>query len=200
MRASRFHSLSSPIVSLAALVLAAGLLSGCESTRKAVGLEKDAPDEFAVYSRAPLSLPPDYGLQPPAPGAARPVTEDTRAQAKSVLTASPAPSAGQAAARPGDQLAGATPGVQALLRAAGADRADPGIRALINTETRALAADGKKITDAIMFWSKPDEFGTAVDPAKEAKRIQENQALGKPINEGEVPTIGRKDDKYLFSW
>ena len=196
MRATGFKSL----ISLSVLVLGAGLLTGCDSARKAVGLEKDAPDEFSVYSRAPLSLPPDYGLQPPVPGAPRPVIDDTRAQAKSVLTNTPAPAPTAAPAGGNVQIAGATPGVQALLRAAGADQADPGIRSLVNTETRALSIDNKKITDAIMFWSKANEFGTAVDPAKEAKRIQENQALGKPLGEGEVPTIGRKDDRFLFNW
>ena len=58
------------------LVLLASLLgvaacSGDELTRT-FGLTRDAPDEFQVTTRAPLSMPPDFTLRPPRPGAARP--------------------------------------------------------------------------------------------------------------------------------
>jgi hypothetical protein len=32
-----------------------------------------------------------------------------------------------------------------------------------------------------------------VDPAKESQRIKENQALGRPVTEGETPTIERRE-------
>jgi hypothetical protein len=48
------------------------LLSGCSNFRRDIGLERTAPDEFAVESRAPLTIPPDFDLRPPQPGAARP--------------------------------------------------------------------------------------------------------------------------------
>ena len=54
------------------LALAVALLSGCESARKAFSGDKNAPDEFAVYSRPPLSLPPEYKLRPPTPGVIQP--------------------------------------------------------------------------------------------------------------------------------
>ena len=41
-----------------ASLLAVLVAGGCEGARKAIGLEKAAPDEFSVYTRAPLSLPP----------------------------------------------------------------------------------------------------------------------------------------------
>jgi hypothetical protein len=61
-------------------VLAFGLLcstgalmvSGCTDVKRAIGLEKTSPDEFAVESRAPLEMPPDFDLRPPQPGASRP--------------------------------------------------------------------------------------------------------------------------------
>ena len=43
-----------------------------EDLKSTFGLNKRAPDEFAVPTRAPLSLPPDYSLRPPEPGAPRP--------------------------------------------------------------------------------------------------------------------------------
>ena len=35
---------------------------------------KRSPDEFAVVRRAPLILPPDYGLRPPRPGETGPAS------------------------------------------------------------------------------------------------------------------------------
>ena len=40
---------------------------------------RERPDEFAVQRQAPLVIPPDFELVPPAPGAPRP-TEGTAAQ------------------------------------------------------------------------------------------------------------------------
>ena len=69
----------SKIYPLCALLAAVAFLSGCEETKRALGQTKEGPDEFAVYQRAPLSLPPEYGLKPPNPGADRPqaVTQET---------------------------------------------------------------------------------------------------------------------------
>jgi hypothetical protein len=47
-------------------------LTGCSDLRQLVGLDRVGPDEFTVESRAPLTIPPDFNLRPPQPGAARP--------------------------------------------------------------------------------------------------------------------------------
>ena len=60
-------------------------VSGCESTRETFGLNKQAPDEFQVVSRAPLSLPPDFTMRVPEPGAPRPQTGSTTDQARRIL-------------------------------------------------------------------------------------------------------------------
>ena len=52
-----------------ALGLCAGALSACDSIRKVAGLNKKSPDEFAVTTKAPLVIPPDFNLRPPMPGA-----------------------------------------------------------------------------------------------------------------------------------
>ena len=62
------------------------LTTSCTSkSSNTFGEDKPAPDEFAVYSRAPLSVPPDFGLRPPEPGATRPQTIISRDQAKKAL-------------------------------------------------------------------------------------------------------------------
>jgi len=60
---------------LALVVGAVAMLGGCGG----VSLSRDRPDEFAVQRQAPLVIPPDFELVPPAPGAPRP-TEGTAAQ------------------------------------------------------------------------------------------------------------------------
>ena len=66
-------------------VTAITALSGCESAQKAFGGKKSAPDEFVVYSRPPLSQPPDYALRPPTPGIARPQSTSTSDTARDAL-------------------------------------------------------------------------------------------------------------------
>jgi Protein of unknown function (DUF3035) len=55
-----------------AVACAGALLSGCSNFKQTLGIEPTAPDEFAVESRAPLTIPPDFQLRPPQPGAGRP--------------------------------------------------------------------------------------------------------------------------------
>lgn len=167
-------------------------LAGCGGDN-VLGSGSRAPDEFAVYSRAPLSLPPDYALRPPAPG-----TEPTqgvmpRDEAKTALV-------GNAFNSPSANSAGVSsysPGTRNLLEQTGALAADPDIRDLVNRETTILAEEDQSVTERIMFWTTPVEYGTVVDPAEEAKRIHETQALGQPITAGETPTIERKKRALL---
>ena len=55
---------------------ATAMLSACGGGLIAA---RDRPDEFAVQRQAPLVIPPDFSLAPPAPGAPRPA-EGTAAQ------------------------------------------------------------------------------------------------------------------------
>jgi len=182
--------------SLFTILAAALLLSGCEGAKRALGKTKDAPDEFAVYQRAPLSLPPEYGLKPPTPGAERPQAVNPRDRAVQALGTQ------QQQAQPRqvgstDDTSRLSPGERSVLQLTGATNADPSIRLQVAKETSVLAQESITITDKIAFWQSPSQFGTTVDASKEAKRIRENQALGKPLNQGEVPTIKRKSKALL---
>lgn len=173
-------------------IVTAVLVGGCTDIRKVFSRTKSPPDEFAVYSRAPLSMPPDYGLRPPAPGQTRPQEVVPRNQAATAIRGGQKGGAGAQGA-PASQPAMSS-GTQALLRATGAHQADPDIRTLINRESSIMVEENVTLADRILFWKKPGETekGTVVDPAKEAKRIRENQALGRPITEGDTPTIERE--------
>ena len=61
------------------------LLAGCSDFKKSIGLEPGMPDEFAVESRAPLTIPPEFDLRPPTPGAPRPQEKSADQQAKDVM-------------------------------------------------------------------------------------------------------------------
>jgi hypothetical protein len=183
---------------LAILALAL-LVGGCQSVRDLAGQGKRPPDEFTVYSRTPLSVPPDFTLKPPVAGAV-PEAAAARADARQALLGSSSPTS--AAARVSDDAAAyragagaaaaASPGLAALLDRSGGINADPNIRDIVNRETTILAEADQSLTDRLMFWKKPVEYGAVVDPGKEARRIQDNQALGKPIIAGATPTIERK--------
>src|ERR1700748_1496245 len=87
-------------------------LAACsdDELTRTFGLTRDAPDEFTVTTRAPLSMPPDYSLRPPRPGAARPMEQSERTQAEEALVPQTALGAPQV---------GNSPGQEALVQQAG---------------------------------------------------------------------------------
>jgi Protein of unknown function (DUF3035) len=176
-----------------ALLAAVALLGGCEGMKQDLGIGvKRPPDEFTVYSRAPLSLPPDFGLRPPANAttAASQSAAPREIARQAMLGGTPA--AANAAAP-----VGSSPGVQELLQRTGAANAQSDIRAQVNRETTILAEADQSFVERLMFWSNPPEPATVVDPTQETRRIQENQALNRPLTEGQTPTIRRKPKALL---
>ncbi|MBL4615271.1 MAG: DUF3035 domain-containing protein [Magnetovibrio sp.] len=175
------------ISTIAVAALAVFALSGCEGARKALTQTKAAPDEFAIYTRAPLTMPPDYGLRPPSEKLNQMrKADDPREIAKRVMLGNR-----QAQAKP---IQAATPGTTALLARSGAHLAEPGIRQTVNRETTVFAEDDQNFMESLMFDPDPSNL---VNPALEQKRLQENQALGKAVNDGDVPTIDKKSKAPL---
>ncbi len=172
--------------SMVVLALAVG---GCDTLRGAAGLNKKAPDEFRVVSRAPLSMPSHYGLKAPRPGTARPQETKVPSMAKQIVLDS-----GKAGLKkkPAVILPGGDPAEIALLTKAGVDKADPKIRQLVNSESAVLAEARSGLVEQLIFWRDPKPSGKAVDARKEARRLRENAALGRPVTEGETPIIQRK--------
>ena len=175
---------------IVALALAVG---GCQSIRELAGQGKRPPDEFTVYSRTPLSMPPNFNLTPPVAGAV-PEATAARADARQALLGgrSRAGTGAESYAANAAEAGDSSPGLAALMQRSGGAQANPDIRAIVNRETTILAEADASLTDRLMFWQKSKEYGAVVDPAKEARRIQDNQALGKPIIAGATPTIERK--------
>ena len=175
------------VLPLAALLLL-GACSGDELSRN-FGLTRDAPDEFQVTTRAPLSMPPDYSLRPPRPGAARPQELTQRQQAEAALS-------------PDSLLGGAnrsssSSGEQALVAQAGPS-APRDIRDRVNADSQ-LDNPPRSFTDRLMFWKPAPLPGTTLDPQGESQRIRQNAALGQPVVTGDTPIIQPKRSGFFSS-
>lgn len=179
------------VLCAAALVLTLG---ACEGVKRQLGLNKQSPDEFKVVARAPLSVPPDFSLRPPAPGAPRPQEGTTRDQARRAVFGSD--QGGTTLQAEQANYAGLSAGERILLKSAGAGQGDPNIRALVNAEAEALRED-TDFLEALVFWREPQVPGTVVDAEGEARRLRENSALGKDITEGQTPSIERRKKGLL---
>jgi len=139
--------------------LAAGLtvfgmgLAGCQSTAKALGMTKVVPDEFRVVTKAPLTVPPDYSLRPPSPGEPRPQELQPESAARTALL-------GQRAAQQRSQ------GEKLLASKAGADKADPLVRYVVDDEFGDLAHKEPSFSDRVLFWKKDKTVDKAAQTAK----------------------------------
>lgn len=157
------------VIVATALVAAAGL-AGCQSTQKALGMSKVTPDEFRVVTKAPLVVPPDYALRPPAPGEPRPQELQPESAARNALL-------GQ---REAEQR---SDGEKLLVAKAGAEKADPLVRYVVDDEFGDIAHKEKGFADRVMFWKKDepsapqqtaalDGSNAPLDPAAEKERVE----------------------------
>jgi len=157
------------------------MLAGCDTggLSRTFGLSRDAPDEFTVTTRAPLSMPPDFTLRPPRPGAPRPQEQSVQRQAEETLVP-------QAAL--GSPVTTPSAGEQALLEQAGPPVPNT-IRQEVNRDASVDSGD-PGFVDKLLFWKKTQPTSTVeVDPTKEAQRLRTNAALGDSLETGETPII-----------
>ena len=171
-----------------ALVMVAAL-AACSNVQKQLRGDKQAPDEFRVAAQAPLSVPPDFRLRPPQPGAVRPQEGTPTQQARqSVFKLEPTRTTSRTYGTDGKSS-----GEQALTQRLGADRIDPEIRQLVELETRQINEESVTFLDSLLFWRDPVEPGTVIDAEAESERLRTNRSLNRPVNTGETPTIKRKE-------
>jgi hypothetical protein len=135
----------------ALLVGASALLSGCGSMGSLLGSDKEPPDEFAVVTKAPLVMPPDFNLKPPKPGAP-PTNQISPTQSAETAMFSSSDPATVAASMPGSM----SQGEKLLLANAGAANVDSSIRQVIAAENKNMQAADEGFTDNLMFWQKSD--------------------------------------------
>ncbi len=169
-------------LSLAFLGLGLMATTGGCGIGKAFG-GKQTPDEFAIATKAPLVIPPDYALAPPQPGEARPQELSPSERARQVLLGDPT------AAPP-------TVGEKLLLQKSGALAADPSIRHLLNAENGGRGEKDRSLANQLIFWKydgKDVDFSAAplrVDNPEEW--MAERQAvIDRAIGEGAQVEINK---------
>ncbi|MEI9964066.1 MAG: DUF3035 domain-containing protein [Caulobacteraceae bacterium] len=177
-------------VAIAALLVGAAGLAGCTHAAGALGLKSNAPDEFRTVAIAPLTVPPDYSLRPPAPGEPRPQELQPESAARVALLG-----ARDAEAR--------SDGEKLLVAKAGGDKADPLAPYVVDDQFGDLAHKDKGFADTVMFWHKDKSTDPAVakiaaasnvaepiDPATEQKQIKKLT--------GDQPVVIQRDKRGGF--
>jgi len=163
--------LNARLSTVSLIAVSAVALTACGTFRQSIGLTKVVPDEFLTVASAPLTVPPEYGLRPPSPGEPRPQELAPESAARQILL-------GQR------QSITRTPGEQALVSAAGADRADPLARYVVDDEFGDLAHKEQSFADRVLFWRRDDAAtqgpiqtqtasgAVTIDAASENARLQ----------------------------
>jgi hypothetical protein len=152
------------------LVLSLVMVQGCSSLRKATGLDKRSPDEFAVVKRAPLIVPPEFDLRPPVPGAGRPNVDTASQQARATLTGrssepgwtEPGESTTPAGFAHSAPVVPSSEGEQALLARTGTAATDPNIRRKISEEQAAPAPVDDALFTRLMDEPKSSDIAPTV--------------------------------------
>jgi hypothetical protein len=175
---------------LAGLGVIALCMQGCDGAAQKLGMNSQAPDEFKVVAKAPLVVPPDYSLRPPAPGQPRPQELQPESAARMALV-------GQ------QEAVQRSPGETLLANRAGAQKADPLIRYTVDDQFGGIAHKDKTFADRVMFWKKGEptppspaessgaETVAALDPVAEQAKI-------KTLTGGQAVVIARAPEKKGF--
>ena len=153
-----------------ALASVALIATGCTSTSRALGLEKSAPNEFNILTKAPLIVPPEFNLRPPEVGSSSAENNYTQRVAREALL--------------GD-VDDATPsqGEIALMAKAGVNRANPEIRLEIDG-SNSVERKSAGFTSRLLFWQDGQIVDADGNPAplnaeNEARRLESvNSATG----------------------
>lgn len=129
---------------IVAVGLSALLLSGCGGGGP---FGRNRPDEFAVSRTAPLVVPPEFALTPPAPGTPATTTESASDQTLRALFGGAAPR---------------SPTETSMLNRAGIARSDPGIRTSVADPNVHVVDKGTVTRDILAAPSGAGQFAQAV--------------------------------------
>lgn len=189
------------IIRLSALLMLLPLAAcGGGSVRETLGIDRSAPDEFRVVSRPPLSVPPEFSLRPPTAGGGSAAESPAYRQAQEAVFGEdgsgqrsfPAAGSASTAVQPVTSSALESNAESRFLTNAGADKADPNVRDQLYTEqASAPAPEEEGVWDTLTSPFAPKD--PVVDAKGEKKRLEQNQAEGKSVTEGDTPTKKQKD-------
>lgn len=155
---------------ISGLMASAFAMGGCTSATKALGLTKQAPNEFNILTKAPLIVPPEYNLKPPRIGESSSQNNYSQQAAREALI--------------GDvDEAEPSRGEIALMSKAGVGRANQEIRLEIDG-SNSVERKTKGFASRILLWNDGkifDDNGKPVplDAENEARRLElVNSATG----------------------
>jgi hypothetical protein len=175
------------ITFMSALTLAA-CGSGDADVKKELGLKKSAPDEFSVITRAPLSVPPDYTLRPPRPGADRPMEISVREQTKKTVFGVSDTKVNK------DATGGAS---SEFLSKLGTTESDPAIRASLDTEMRELDKEDQPTAERLLFWKEKEPQGKTIDPVVEQQRLEAEGVTRTPAPAAKDAPVEKRNEDIL---
>ena len=160
------------IALISALAVTALITSGCASATRALGVTKNAPNEFNILTKAPLIVPPEYNLRPPRAGEINVEEKYATVAARKALLGDIDP------AQPSQ-------GEAVLMAKAGGAKADPAVRVIIDGQN-SVERKNRGFADRVLFWndgSAKNTEGQPLDPDDEARRIKAIEAAtgGAPV-------------------
>jgi len=190
-----------------ALVSLAALSACGNDVKETLGINKRAPEEFKVVSRPPLSVPPEFSLNPPISGTDAQEFTSASKNAKSLvfgdedgeeITAQTVLRTGTAdtAVTPvAVSTLGSSTAESQFLQNAGADTANTNVRQEIYRENREKERDEDSILHTLT--TIPERSEPIVKAKDEAERLKTNQEEGKPVTEGQTPETQGRDTGIL---
>jgi len=144
------------------------LLYGCGGVKEKIGLIKKAPDEFQVYEKQPLSVPPNFELRPPSEGEVL----DNEDDKKNIVFTDEE--------KTDERLSLSD---EVLLIEIGENETKENIRKIINDENSIETVE-KSVIDKILdfesiFEVKENKESERIDPVQEKERIEKLEKEGK---------------------
>lgn len=167
-------------------------ITGCQLADDLIyGTKSRPPDEFQVVNQPPLSMPPDYGLRPPKPGAARPNATEPDKRARQAVFGIEDPNLHR---EDGASVASLTIGERALLGRSSTVQANPDIRRILNAEGTITAEEDRSLTEQLLFMNEEETQGDeTLDPIEEYRRI-----YGQPVPS--APGTGTEEEDQTFGY
>jgi hypothetical protein len=150
-----------------------------QKSKENLGLANVAPDEFSVITRAPLSVPPNFEIRPPRPGADRPMEISTRDTARKTVF-------GVSDVNRDTGVVKSNSNVDGFLARVGVSDTNDDIRAVLDSET---PQDTRTTAERLLFMSGNNGTeGKALNPKQELERLEtEGVVIKKRNDEIEAP-------------
>ena len=167
-------------------------LTGCEGIKQSLGIGKTkAPDEFMVTTYPALTLPPDFALRAPQPGAPNRNTGSSVDRAETAISG--------VLNNNNQELGSSSAGEASLIESTGIKSVPSDIRRLVEQETSSINRSNRSLLSRLFSSRGPASPGVVLDPVAEQKRIADNIAAGRPITTGATPNLKLRKRSFFDS-